>query len=575
MLRWMIRLSAIALFFAVTAAAAATSTTGPTTAATTQALPRPDPHLWTRRNLELLRAADTHNEELGASGAIDNVLMFSISFNLLFLRDPYAQEALTVIDAALADAAVSEATRRRLVATARFLRLPEDERILRQLTQQMKDKDLGRPVVRAGNELNLASALAGVLGLEPYEPMATQAIEQMDAAARKAGRWKGLALAYSQLADSALRRELRERADLYVDRMLAIVREYPEFQDPNRGNTQAMSPTGVASLLVRMGRQRDFDALLSVVDNPAKVELLIGMTAAQARDDRLDAARELVEKQLRPLAPAAADRLATALDGRVVPLPRPATTASTRAAARETDPSELRLREAASSIASAHARGPEPQEADDADDPAGAENLESHQWANRGYAAHRRGRHEAARRAFDRALDLLAKDRLHTPEQIEEKTRFVREALKAEDIELAHRMLNTSSQPGAYGYYRLAQAHRRRGDTARADAMTEEAIALAGEGRGGGSSMANIAVDLHAAGQVKRAEQLLAESIDHIEGVDFGLSGTAAIVKAATRMSRLDLLDRFYESYDPGEKMLLCIMAARAGFFPESAESEE
>ena len=54
--------------------------------------------------------------------------------------------------------------------------------------------------------------------------------------------------------------------------------------------------------------------------------------------------------------------------------------------------------------------------------------------------------------------------------------------------------------------------------------------------------------------------------MDHIEGVDFGFSGTAAIVRAAMEMNRLDLLERCYASYDnAGEKMLLCIVATRAG----------
>ena len=116
--------------------------------------------------------------------------------------------------------------------------------------------------------------------------------------------------------------------------------------------------------------------------------------------------------------------------------------------------------------------------------------------------------------------------------------------------------------------HNLAGAYRRRGNHARADALIEEAIAIGLKGDGDGNVLAAIAADLHAAGQVERAEELLAKEIDHIEGVDFGFSGTSAIVRAAMTMNRLDLLDRLYASYRPGEKMLLCIVATRAGIAP-------
>jgi len=582
----------LALLIVVPAHAAPPATTATarpaTAAATTQALARPDPHLWTRRNIDLLRAADASGKEPGGSGAMGNVLMFSLSFNPLIVREPYAREVRELVERALTDARTSERQCASLEDHLPFLRLPEGERILRQLSRHIQADDIAKPFIRAGNELNIASDLDEVIGLPQYEPFATRAVEELDAAAREAGNWPRLALAYSYLARGALRRGLRDRADVYVDRMLAIVRQHPQFQDPNRGNTDAVSPTGIARMLARMGRTEDLDALLAEVDLVAKVELLVGAAATYAGEGKFDEARQIVEARVRPLAPAAADRLAAALGGHVVPLPKPATVTSTAPTTsatpisrrRETDPAEMRLRDALSIIAHGHARRGEIEiaaqqlialEADRVHLGAGPGQMPSYQWARLAYEAHQGGRADAARRALERALEMLPVKSVDEPHEIAEKTAFVREAMAAGDMELAGSMLGTTSAPGAGGYYRLAKAYRARGDAARADALVEKALTIAGKGRGGGSTMAAIAVDLHAAREVQRAEELLTRAIDHIEGVDFGFSGTHAIVRAAMRMNRLDLLDRFYETYEPGERMLLCMVATRAGFFPMSA----
>jgi tetratricopeptide (TPR) repeat protein len=176
------------------------------------------------------------------------------------------------------------------------------------------------------------------------------------------------------------------------------------------------------------------------------------------------------------------------------------------------------------------------------------------------------GHPDAAIAAFARAIELQKDDPIMTPAERAEKVGFLREAVQLGLFDLAYGMLSSTADPGAEVRYHLARAHRARGDAARADALIDEAVAIATKDRGEGAVLALIAVDLHAAGQVKRAEELLIKAIDHIEGVDFGFSGTAAIVCAARRMNRLDLLDRCYASYDdPGEKMLLCIVATRAG----------
>jgi hypothetical protein len=60
---------------------------------------------------------------------------------------------------------------------------------------------------------------------------------------------------------------------------------------------------------------------------------------------------------------------------------------------------------------------------------------------------------------------------------------------------------------------------------------------------------------------------VLLDSLDRIEGVDFGFGGTAAVVSAAVRMNRLDLLDRLYERGETGTRLLLCLTACRAAVY--------
>ena len=134
---------------------------------------------------------------------------------------------------------------------------------------------------------------------------------------------------------------------------------------------------------------------------------------------------------------------------------------------------------------------------------------------------------DAARDAFERAIKAFSKETIYEPAAIEEKTRYVREAVDLGRFDVASRLLSFTTPPGAWARHQLAKTYRQRGDAKRADALIDEAIAIAGKDRHEGHVMAAIAVDLHAQGQVDRAEKLLIDAMNHIEGVDFGYSGTA------------------------------------------------
>ena len=63
-------------------------------------------------------------------------------------------------------------------------------------------------------------------------------------------------------------------------------------------------------------------------------------------------------------------------------------------------------------------------------------------------------------------------------------------------------------------------------------------------------------------GDGQRAERVLLDALERIEGVDFGFGGTADILDAAIKMNRLDLVERIYDQSDPGRRLLLCIVAS-------------
>src|SRR5215208_6742496 len=97
-------------------------------AASTQPTTRPDPHLWAKRNVELIRQATTRNADPLESGGVSTTLGFSLQGNPLLTREPYAKQILKHADDALARDDLAPKVRKSLEATASTLRLPPEQR---------------------------------------------------------------------------------------------------------------------------------------------------------------------------------------------------------------------------------------------------------------------------------------------------------------------------------------------------------------------------------------------------------------------------------------------------------------
>jgi tetratricopeptide (TPR) repeat protein len=544
------------LVTAATPSAATTRTTTTTTrAASSQPTTRPDPHLWARRNVDLLRESFTR-VPADKDGDAVSLLEFSVSYNPLLARDPYAGQVLNIIEAALAQNVVDRDAREEIEEVAKALHRPPEQRAAPSPAQR--------------------------------EVREAQAMEQRHALHRRDGDWAALALDYYGAAQDERRQKRVERANLYFDKLVELLRDHPPARDAKLADALRYPAYGIARLALEMGRQPDLDALIPSFPDPLRLDLLLGYACAHIQDGHIERGRAIVEQRVRRLSPSVADHMLAALDGQRVrplaskhvtttrsvagPRPSPATSAAATAATAATRGGEPVLGESLPQlshviavVAHAHARR------GDVDAAARVksgywEDVKAHDVALLAKFAAEGGHRDAAVAAFGRAIELEKDDPTMTPAELDEKIPLLREAVTLGQLDLAYGMLSTSADPGAKVRYHLAKAHRARGDAARADALIDDAIAIAGKGRREGNVLALIAVDIHARGQVERAEGLLIQAMDHIEGVDFGFSGTAAIVRAAMEMNRLDLLDRCYASYDnPGEKTLLCIVATRAG----------
>jgi tetratricopeptide (TPR) repeat protein len=402
---------------------------------------------------------------------------------------------------------------------------------------------------------------------------------------------------YQSLAADALK--LRgandPRTKFYGDRMVAILADRPRFQDLRHGNCDAPEPAAVVKVLSDAGRKNDLDELIKKFDGQPKIDLLLGVVEARVCTGDMDGARQAIDDQLRALAPTPAARLKGALAGRVTTLPAAATVPTVVRRDRfgrphsvrgELDSAEKRLRNVLVEIARAHARRGEVDlaarqwitlQADDISHPGGDGELASYEWAELADDAWDAGHTDAARAAYEHALTVMQRDGTLTPEHYTEKARFVREALDVGAEDLAYELMETTAQPEAWGRQVLAAAYRKRGDGKRADALITEALAMVRDDGDDsrGSTLADIATDLHAAGQTKRAEKILLDAPDHIRGEDFGFEGTHAVVVAAIRMNRLDLLDRIYAKGTASQKLLLCIVASDVAMGDDAAEEND
>jgi tetratricopeptide (TPR) repeat protein len=534
---------------------------------------RIDGDLWAKRNVELIRRELSRQTE---DKSVDRptVLSFSIQFNPLLLRDSYAAEVAGLAEAYLPLAGTNADFIRRVVA---LLRKPLAERTgmgrdefadalepKQARPDQKPEEEEGPPDPGSIAEKFLRLPIGGRAAREPAM------IDAMEAAARSSGEWGRLVDGYRRLARAATEAGDRARADRHVDRLLAVLREHPQFQDPARGNVNAVSPIALAAFFAESGRHDQWNAFLESQKGDAHADLAIGEVGFLALNGKFDAARAVIDRHIRPSRPDSAARLEAALRGEVVlpppsprkepPIPNP-------------PPEESRLRQVQEDVAMGHAIQGDVEKAgqmkralerDASYYPAGKGRLAAHEWSRFAMLAAEHHHFDAARRGFDLANNVMQYDGLVVQEHREEKARLVSEAVGLGQYEIANSMHQTSSRPGSGTRLSLAKVYLKRGDAAKAAKLLEEALAIAYEPDSKeGASMAMIAVELDRMGKPDRAERVFLDSMTRIHGEDFGFSGTSSIVEAAVAMKRVDLLDRLYDRGDGGDRLLLCIMASR------------
>jgi tetratricopeptide (TPR) repeat protein len=523
---------------------------------------------WAQRNVELIR------KELGRpaddkSVARLTVLSFSIQFNPLLLRDPYAAEVAGLAEAYIPQAGENADVIRRIVA---LFRKPLAERVTmgRDEIAAALDPDQARPDKKP-DQLEPGSIAERIMRLPADQRAAREPafIAEMEAAARDPRGWGRLGLSYLHLARDATKEGDRARADRYVNRLLAILREHPEFQDPARGNTDAVDPTSLARFFFGANRREQWDAYLQGQKGDVRADLAIGAAGSLGYQGDFDAARVIVDRHVQPIRPDSAARLLAAIRGEIIlPPPRP-----TGPGLPGLSPEEKRLREAQKRFAYGQAvRGDVEKagrmqialERDDRYHLAGEGRLAAHEWSRFAMLAAEHRHFEAARRGFDLANDAMQYDVLLDRARRDEKARLVREAVGLGQYEIADSMHQTGSEPGAWTRLSLAKVYRERGDAAKAAALLDEGLAIGNQpNTKEGASMAWIAVELQRMGQPDRAERAFLDSLARIHGEDFGFSGTSSVVEAAVALNRVDLLDRLYDRSDAGDRLLLCIMASR------------
>jgi hypothetical protein len=525
-------------------------------------------HHWAKRNIELIRQQLDRPVE-GKSVAPLTVLSFSIQFNPLLLRDPYATEVANSAEAYLPRAGENAGVIRRIVA---LFRKPEAElsKMGREDIAEVLEPKQAPPDQKPEEEgpPDPGSIVDKFLRLSPdgrstREPAM---IDAMEAAARSSGEWGRLVDGYLKLA----RISDRDKADRHVNRLLAVLREHPQFQDAARGNVNAVSPVALATFFTEAGRHDQWDAFLASQPDPIRSDLAIGEVGSLSLKGKFDAARSMIDRHIRARRPDSAARLEAALRGEIIlpppsprrepPIPNP-------------PPEESRLRQVQEYIALGHATRGDVESAgrmsialerDKMHHAAGEGRLASFQWSKLAMRAAEAGHPEGARLGFDRANAMMQYDSLLIPERREEKSRLVRDAVDLGRYEIANSMYQTTSQPGAWARLNLAKVYRERGDAAKASALLDEGLAIGYQpDMKEGATMAEIAVELQKMGQPERAEKVFLDSMARIHGEDFGFSGTSSIVEAAIAMNRVDLLDRLYERSDEGDRLLLCIMASR------------
>jgi hypothetical protein len=356
--------------------------------------------------------------------------------------------------------------------------------------------------------------------------------------------------------------------------MLAILREHPEFQDANRGNTEGADPPRVAALLLMLDRRRDLDDLILTIPVPAKIDLLAGKVAALMDRDQIPEARATLADQIRPVDRDAADRMLASLNGEVVPPPVqppagaiPPVPRRSRGL-RRIDPHELHLRSALRAIGNYHARQGDVELAGrqletiatmQVFTPAGYPQLPGF-WSNLGVLAHEGGHDDAARQAFDRALQVFNRE----PNPSAAKARCVQDAVAMGDFALAHDFLRLTSELDGDQRRKLGRLYLTHGQRDRAVALWEEGLQDLGGSRGN-VDMAILGGEFYRFGDRQRGEQLLAEASKDMSDIAFGSATAMSVVLTSIRIDRIDLLEQFYQNANAHDKMLLCMAAGMLG----------
>jgi tetratricopeptide (TPR) repeat protein len=536
---------------------------------------RIDGDRWARRNVELVR------QELGQTPDDKTAprltaLSFSIQFNPLLLHDPYAAEVAGLAEAYLPRAGENAAFIRRVVT---LFRKPLAERVaLRsdEITAALQS-DRARPDQKPDQPA--PGSIAERIIRLPADQRAVREpalIAEMEAAAREPDGWGRLGLNYFTLALDATKVRDRARADRYVDRLLAVLRDRPEIQPrPGAGQHRHLR-TSVAHFLFGSDRREQWDAFLQSQKSDVRADSAISAAGILGYKGEFDAAQAIIDRHVQAIRPDLADRLSGAIRGEIIlPPPRPR-----EPGLRDFSPDEKRLREAQELFAYGHAvRGDIEKagrvqialERDDSYQPEGEGRLPAHEWSRFAMLAAEHQHFDAARRGFDLANDAMQYDVLLDRAKRDEKARLVREAIGIGQYEIADSIHQTSSQPGAWTRLDLAKAYRKRGDAARAATLLDEGLAIGNEpDTKEGASMAGIAVELQRMGQPDRAERTFLDSLARIHGEDFGFSGTSSIVEAAIAMDRVDLLDRLYDRGDGGDRLLLSIIASTWSMRPQT-----
>jgi hypothetical protein len=427
--------------------------------------------------------------------------------------------------------------------------------------------------------------LADAPPVQPYDTIVLGAVDRLDAEARKRGELLPLIHGYLRLAGRQLSWGRRDRANQYIDRLLAAAREQLAGDDPGGEKARSIPTSSIQSLLRYVGREGDWTP---PPQRDAPLKVAVDRVWDEVRASRLDAAARLNAEEVRPLDAIVAERVDAAIRGDIDPASAPGAAARPvpEALTLPPDPGPANaapqdldryFKGLLHSIARAHAKNGQivlaarqmiALDGRAADLPGALDEWQTFQWRRLASLALEGGHTDAARDGFERALAARSKDAYSRKNEVD-RLALVREALNLNLLDLAKSSLETTGKPWSGEVYALSKGYRAAGDVARADAKFVEALALARQpNRGGGETLARTAVDLHAAGQTNRAEKLLLEAVNYLDGPGFGFRVMGAVVKAAGQMNRPDLLDRLYAENKPGIGPLLCISAARAGLFP-------